>query len=521
MDDTTSYYIFAKGHTDEAQVSYSLIYDGPTSDSVFIPAGGKRIDLDGPGEYRLRANKASFTPVPLEMTVALTEDEPGDTVDFLFSTETTGISIFINGLQGGAGHSFDCRITRDDPPFEDNFDIPSAGYLYTSTEYGTYTITPITEIEVSPESATLVMDATNPDDTATFVFSDPEYVLAVSGDETGFTLYHSTDTLAGWTEVYVSGDHYRLIYEEPTIVFVRAEKMMFTAAPSVFRASLTAAYPTDSVHFHFEPIPSIESEIYMADLSGGRVIFSEDMFGTGFSYFDGEGFFPATNISDVHVTDDYIYALDYSRGGIIRMSDMSGSDYTYFEGEGSMALYHPARIITDAFERIYIADKGNHRIVRMDDMTGAGFLELSSLDGGGRLFSFPQGLALDPYGRIYIVDSGNSRIMRIDDMLGSNLRVWDADGDMEYPTDIALDESFRIYISDPTANAIWRADDIFGTNSEMMHTGVESPLSIDIIGNTVYWGGEMGIYRAEWRSASVYWQPTPPCQGVTGIQVFE
>mgnify|MGYP001441058230 CR=1 FL=1 len=528
-DDTTGYYIFAKGRTDEADVSFSLVYTGPESDSVFIPVGGKSVELSSPGEYRVHATKGSFIADPAETTIYLSNDNPGDTLDFLFAdTSSSEIEIFIKGYLDGDDQSFICRIERDAPPLDLSAVVGVDGYTYTSTEYGHYTVTPLEDdLSFTPDYTELDMSESNPADTAEFEFSggSVEYWLAISGRASGsatsFNVKYSTDTLAGWSTASVSG-HTRLEFDGPTRVFVRADKDIHTSSPSLYIANLTADSPDDSVHFTFTPVPDYESEIYFADLSGGRICYVEDFAGTGFTAFDGEGFFAFTEISDVHITDEYIYLLDYARGRVVQMSDMSGSGITFFEGEDAMSLYQPSSILTDSYGRIYIADTGNHRIVRIDDITGRGFIALEAESGEPRLFSFPQGLAIDGYGRIYIADSGNRKVVRVEDMRGANWREWDADGDMVYPTDIAISTS-HIYVSDPSANIIFRTTNVVSGTTERMITGVESPLSIETVGEDIlYWGGEMGIYRGQWLSADhIYWQPTVPCQGVTGIQVFE
>jgi hypothetical protein len=44
--------------------------------------------------------------------------------------------------------------------------------------------------------------------------------------------------------------------------------------------------------------------------------------------------------------------------------------------------------------RIYVSDNGNNRIVRMDDMTGAGWTAFGSVGSGTDQFNSPAGIAL-------------------------------------------------------------------------------------------------------------------------------
>lgn len=69
---------------------------------------------------------------------------------------------------------------------------------------------------------------------------------------------------------------------------------------------------------------------------------------------------------------------------------------------------------------IYVADTGNDRIVRFDNMTGAGWTELRQDPGGkGDSIKRPSAVALDSSGGIYIADTGNNRIVYVKDMSGT------------------------------------------------------------------------------------------------------
>src|SRR5262249_31405727 len=67
-------------------------------------------------------------------------------------------------------------------------------------------------------------------------------------------------------------------------------------------------------------------------------------------------------------------------------------------------------------ERIYIADWGNHRLVRMDDMRGTNWTTLGPAGDGA--FRFPVGGSVDPSGRVYVTEQQH-RLIRIDDFRGT------------------------------------------------------------------------------------------------------
>ncbi len=68
---------------------------------------------------------------------------------------------------------------------------------------------------------------------------------------------------------------------------------------------------------------------------------------------------------------------------------------------------------------IYVADWYNNRIVRMDDMTGAGWTALGTIGTGTNQCQSPVGVFVNTAGKIYVADQFNARIVRMDDMTGS------------------------------------------------------------------------------------------------------
>lgn len=110
--------------------------------------------------------------------------------------------------------------------------------------------------------------------------------------------------------------------------------------------------------------------------------------------------------------------------------------------------------------RLFVADAGNARVVKVDDMLGNGFTAFSGIPS-------PEYVALDSQGRIYFTGAG--QISRMDDMQGTNLTTYAPSGplpqDNLYPSGIALDAQNRIYVASggPSASIV-RLDDMLGTN---------------------------------------------------------
>jgi len=111
----------------------------------------------------------------------------------------------------------------------------------------------------------------------------------------------------------------------------------------------------------------------------------------------------------------------------------------------------PAGVSVDRAGRIYVADSGNNRIVRMDDMTGAGWTALGHRGAGVNEFCYPAGIFVDGAGRIYVADECNHRVVRMNDMTGAG---WTALGNRGTgvnqfvgPQSVVLDAAGRIYVA--------------------------------------------------------------------------
>ena len=135
----------------------------------------------------------------------------------------------------------------------------------------------------------------------------------------------------------------------------------------------------------------------------------------------------------------------------------------------------PYGIFVDPGGRIYVADRGNHRIVRMDDMRGGGWIAYGSWGTEPGQFKNPSDVSVDSGGRIYVADTGNNRIARMDDMTGSNWITlgsqWTTGGgsgsgvgQFNYPTSVLVDAGGRICVADAKNNRIVCMDDMSGGN---------------------------------------------------------
>ena len=123
----------------------------------------------------------------------------------------------------------------------------------------------------------------------------------------------------------------------------------------------------------------------------------------------------------------------------------------------------------NARSHIYIADSGNNRIVRMDDMDGKGWTTLSGNSGAKATpFDAPTGVYVDSNGHIFVADSGNYRIVRTDGMNGDEWIAVGTEGkgkgQFKSPYSVFTDRESRIYVTDTSNCRICRMDNIDVSN---------------------------------------------------------
>jgi trimeric autotransporter adhesin len=183
-------------------------------------------------------------------------------------------------------------------------------------------------------------------------------------------------------------------------------------------------------------------------------------------------------------------------------------------GGGSMAygdngpavqarLNHPAGVSMDAAGNVYIADRDNNRIRRIDPegiiTTVAGTGTAGNLGDGGLAISAqlsgPESVTVDSSGNLYIADTGNQRVRKVTPA-----------GEISAATNLGLlspvyaiaNGSGTLYIADAGAGKILTA----GSNGvpATLMTGLSSPrgLALDAQGNLYY--TEAGAARVSQRS---------------------
>lgn len=179
-----------------------------------------------------------------------------------------------------------------------------------------------------------------------------------------------------------------------------------------------------------------------------------------------------------------LYVADTNNHRIVRVDNWIDSGWIAnwttlgSQGSGVNQFSTPEGIFVDRLGRIYVADTGNHRVVRMNDMTGAGWTVLGGTCGlGVNQFCYPSSVFVDAAGRIYVAEASahalayhfvpNNRVIRVNDMSGAGwVAIGSAGGGSNQflgPTGIYLDGAWRIYVADLFNQRVVRMDDMNGS----------------------------------------------------------
>lgn len=205
--------------------------------------------------------------------------------------------------------------------------------------------------------------------------------------------------------------------------------------------------------------------------------------GTGTGGYSGDGgaataaklFYPSGVAFDtsgnMYIADCYNHRVRMvNTSGVI--STFAGNGSRGYTGDGAAAgsaqLDSPARVATDRFGNVYIADQGNNAIRQVNSalvintFAGTGTAGFAG-DGGAAnaaLLSSPRDMAADTAGVVYIADYANSRIRKVDltgtisTYAGILYPGYSGDGgaataaNIFEPSGIVADDSGNIFFSD-------------------------------------------------------------------------
>jgi len=168
---------------------------------------------------------------------------------------------------------------------------------------------------------------------------------------------------------------------------------------------------------------------------------------------------------------------------------VAGTGVAGLSGDGGPATAAqfdtPAGVLVDSVGNIFIADRGNNRIRRIDAVTGfvstvAGTGVGGGFNGDNQLaavtqFNFPTALALDTGGNWFVADQGNNRLRRVahttqivTTVAGTGIQGFNGDGvaataaRLNVPSGVAVDQVGHIFIADSFNHRVRRVDAITG-----------------------------------------------------------
>ena len=184
---------------------------------------------------------------------------------------------------------------------------------------------------------------------------------------------------------------------------------------------------------------------------------------------------------NLYIADSFNHRIrKVDAAGVI--STVAGDGTRGYGGDGGAAvaaqLFAPRGVALDGAGNLYIADNANNRIRKVD---AAGVITTVAGDGtrgsggdGGPAtaaqLSSPRGVALDGAGNLYIADRSNHRIRKVDaagaitTVAGDGTRGFGGDGgpataaQLSWPNGVALDGSGNLYIADGGNHRIRKVD---------------------------------------------------------------
>ena len=159
-------------------------------------------------------------------------------------------------------------------------------------------------------------------------------------------------------------------------------------------------------------------------------------------------------VLDPSKDEPILYISDTDNGRIIVMQGIKGDGFISFglPGYGFGRFLRPAQIWVDSERRVYVADSGNNRIVRIDQRSSEGWSEFTNL-------SSPKGVAVDNSG-VYISDTKANKVIKVEEIV-KDTPVLETltHPQMTKPTGLWIDAQGALYIcagEDPPGGKVFK-----------------------------------------------------------------
>ncbi len=232
--------------------------------------------------------------------------------------------------------------------------------------------------------------------------------------------------------------------------------------------------------------------------------------------------------------NDRVRRVDLDSGQI---TTVAGNGTAGFAGDGGPAaeaqLNRPSSVAVDGSGNIFIADRWNNRVRRVDATTGV----ITTV----AVASNPQGVALDRSGNLFFVDG--SRVRRLDadtglisTVAGALNRGFSGDdgpatsAQLNGPQGLAVDGSGNLFIADFANNRIRRVDASTGTIGTVVGGGTSTddrglatslrlslPIGVAVDGAGNLFIGEYGSHRVRYVDVSIWAIETVGGTGARGF----
>jgi predicted outer membrane repeat protein len=253
--------------------------------------------------------------------------------------------------------------------------------------------------------------------------------------------------------------HSFFTYELPTVATAAATNLIPTSAR--LNALVDPKQSVTTVVFEYSTDPNMLPPYAVRSLAGSTTPGYVDAQGASAAFFEPNGM--AVNAAgEVFVADRLNHRIrKITPAGLVSTFAGSGSP-GFLDDTGLAAEFeNPNGLALDSLGNLYVADEANHCIRRITPagvvttFAGSGIAGFQDGTSGSARFLYPTGVAVDSANHVYVADSGNHRIRKIDAVTGavSTFAGSGLDG-------VADGAFFTAQFSTPVAIAVNAFDDV-------------------------------------------------------------